>query len=887
MKPLRLEMEAFGPYVEKQVIDFESLAEKGLFLITGETGSGKTTIFDAMMLALYGNSSGSTNDTRTGGSGRNDLNEWRCNQADEKATTMVSLTFSVGERTYRFTRGLQVRRTAVTAFLEAGELDEDGVLVPFFEKITKEMMTKKAEELIGLTSEQFRRVVLLPQGQFEKFLTAKSDEKEGVLTAIFEAERWKRYADKLYEKTAARLQELKSEHDKMMTLLNDAGCETSEELEAKIAALKKEDKQAEAAHKAFAGEKKREKLNEDRGLAEAFKPLHELEKKRDRMVAQKPEIQKLLDASKRAVKANAVRGELDEKERAASEAKLRANDRAAKAAKLPALEQAAAKAKEALDKHLATSPVEELNRQIGEYQSKSESYRVIGERKAAYDKEKAAYIQEKNKADAATAAYEKALEKAREAKEEYDRAREKATDCRDRYFKGIYGTLAEELEQDKPCPVCGSTEHPHPAPKTQDSVDKATVEAAETSEKVNRERWDAAEKSRQQADEAQKNADKTLTEIKERGTAAKAALEEAQKNLIDGIADAAALDKAVKACKEKITQYETDTDKKKKALDDANAAMTQAKTALETAEGEAKKAQKALDTAAAALQKKLEENGYDSEEAARADMMDEASLRAASEKVTAYKTTGTEVKKSLEETQKKLAGKTEPDATQFDDREREINDEAKTYERQRGERAIRIKQLTDKQARVAELEKHYNAEIEEAERDAIFAKKLRGDSDVGLLRYVLAVMFSQVIGEANRMLQMVHGGRYQLFCTSDGKDRKKGLDLRVHDNRSPEKEGRPVDTLSGGEKFLASLALSIGLSTVAQNSGTPIKALFIDEGFGTLDTTSINDAMDVLNSVRQTDGMIGIISHVELLEDNIPTHLEVVKEDAGSYIRMG
>lgn len=881
MKPLRLEMEAFGPYVGRQVVDFESLAEKGMFLITGETGSGKTAIFDAMMLALYGVSSGE------GSKGRSSLAEWRCNQADEKATTLVSLTFSEGERTYRFTRGRQVRRTALTDFYEAGELDEDGVLIPFLEKITAKEMTTKAEELIGLTSEQFRRVVLLPQGQFEKFLTSESSDKEKVLTAIFEADRWKGYADTFFEKAAARVRELENERETMQALLNEAGCETPEELKEKIAALKKEGKQAEADYKAFDGKKKREKLNEDRRLAEAFKPLHELEKKRDRLETQKDEMKALQDACKRAEKAKAVRGELEEKERAAREAKLREADRNAKAAKLPALEQAAKKAQEALDKHLAASPVEELNRQIGLYQSKSESYQVVGERKTAYDKEKAAYIQEKNKADAATAACEKAREKASKAKDEFDRASAQAKDCRDRYFKGIYGTLAEELEQDKPCPVCGSTEHPHPAPKAPDSVDKATVKAAETSENVSRELWEAAEESRQQAEEAQKNAEKALTEIQGHVTAAKAALEEARKNLIDGIDDADALEKEVRACQDKITQYEADSDKKKKALDEAKADVTQAKTALKTAEDEAKKAQKALDTAAAALQKKLEENGYDSEEAARADMMDEAVYRDKLRRVTEHTTTKKDVEKELKEKRAELSGKTEPDAAQFDAREREISNEETTYATQKGKRDMLVISLTEKQKSVAEMEKHYTAEIVGAQNDEAFAKKLRGDFGVGLLRYVLAVMFGQIVGEANRMLQMVHGGRYQLFCTSETTDRKKGLNLRVHDNRSPEKEGRPVDTLSGGEKFLASLALSIGLSTVAQNSGTPIKALFIDEGFGTLDSTSINDAMDVLNNVRQKDGMIGIITHVKLLEDNIPTHLEVVKENAGSHVRMG
>ncbi len=137
------------------------------------------------------------------------------------------------------------------------------------------------------------------------------------------------------------------------------------------------------------------------------------------------------------------------------------------------------------------------------------------------------------------------------------------------------------------------------------------------------------------------------------------------------------------------------------------------------------------------------------------------------------------------------------------------------------------------------------------------------------------------------MLSKVHGGRYQLFRTDDkGSGNKKGLELKVYDRRSPDdKTGRSVRMLSGGEKFLVSLSLSIGMSTIAQKAGMRIDSLFIDEGFGTLDETSINDAMEILECVRKNSGVIGIISHVKLLEENIATQIEVVKTDNGNYIK--
>ena len=156
---------------------------------------------------------------------------------------------------------------------------------------------------------------------------------------------------------------------------------------------------------------------------------------------------------------------------------------------------------------------------------------------------------------------------------------------------------------------------------------------------------------------------------------------------------------------------------------------------------------------------------------------------------------------------------------------------------------------------------------------------------MGLQRYVLGVLFASVIGEANRMLEKVHGGRYRLYRSdARGAGNKRGLELYIHDARAPEDEGRSVSTLSGGEKFLVSLALSIGLSSVAQRGGIRLGTLFIDEGFGSLDEQSIDDALDVLASIQRSSGMVGIISHVSVLYDTLPSKIEVRKSGQGSRI---
>lgn len=256
------------------------------------------------------------------------------------------------------------------------------------------------------------------------------------------------------------------------------------------------------------------------------------------------------------------------------------------------------------------------------------------------------------------------------------------------------------------------------------------------------------------------------------------------------------------------------------------------------------------------------------------------------EQIVSYDTSCRDNKTALEEKQAELQGRMEPDADLFESRQAEIRAESTVFDRRDGELKTEIQRLEKKLSHLAQKDQHYQEHFRQAESDYAFARKLRGDTGIGIQRYVLAVMFNQVIGEANRMLANVHGGRYQLFRSDDkGTGNKRGLELKVHDNRCPEKEGRSVGMLSGGEKFLVSLALSIGMSTVAQKSGVQIETLLIDEGFGTLDDQSIHDAMNVLDSVRKSSGTIGIISHVQLLEANIPTHLEVIKMETGSTIR--
>lgn len=884
MKPLRLEFQAFGPYKNREVIDFKELEHYGLFLIKGPTGSGKTTIFDAMTFALYGGGSGTDSKSKVG---RNDLLEWRCNQADPKVNTEVEFTFEAQGEVYRFSRRLIQKTKNFHPEYDVSKLDEAGVFVTVFENAKEKEVTEKAEELIGLNKEQFKQVVLLPQGQFEKFLTADSSSKEEILSKIFDTDKWGQYAENFYNKALQKKTELEDYKKKVEDSLGEEGDFLSiEDLESYVEKKRGDITQLEKNYKEYDADGKQKKLNEDKELSAKFDNFHSFEAQLSALEAKSEEIKQIKARVQQAEQVESVRKPITEREEAAKGLEKRREAYNQALEKLsPAKKKLAEKQKEKV-KFEEGSPVESLNKQMGSYEAKRAIYTNLDRLSQEEASAKSAW---KISADKAKKAETEATDAENTAKKlflDLEKNDKEAADTRRHYYAGIYGEIATELTDGEKCPVCGSIHHPEPAKKNEDSVTKAQLDQAEK----DRDKANALFK-KVDAEKAEKQRIYKDTQEKERiahdaYVAAVKVLESSKSGMIDGISTVAELDAAIKRCSSKISEYNDTLHELGDAVTKAAEKLTQVEADIAHAKAEEADAEKRLENAEAELGKALKKQGYGDVNEVIKIMLPIEEQKRLNETVTTHETRLKSVAENIAKARSGLEGLEEPDKTSFAERQSDIDAKTKEFVATYAANERDIKRLDGKIDSLKDTEKKYKGQLDQAEADLKFAKLLRGNTGIGLQRYVLGIMFNQVIAEANNMLKYVHNGRYQIERTNDKiSGNKRGLELIAHDNRKPMERGRNVAMLSGGEKFLVSLALSIGMSAVAQSTGIQIEALFIDEGFGTLDDSSIGDAMEVLRCVRETNSMIGIISHVQLLEGTIGKHIEVCKTEEGSYIQ--
>ncbi len=1008
MIPISVRFSAFGPYVEEQTVDFTKFQPSGLVLIHGETGAGKTVLLDAVTFALYGRSSGGL---------RGDFASMRCLSAPPLAQTMVEFLFEVRGKRYRFTRSLRVRkkRGGNLEYLpeqNAAFLDEAGVWIPFFENPKARDLEQKAQELIGLSCEQFCQVMILPQGQFERLLVAKSEEKEAVLVSLFHAQRWHEIAERLCARANAMRQELDARKTEIKAVLEGFGCPDLAGLE-KLAAEAKEQLAAKTARRqelAGALELQRKLLESETQLSALFEKQEELQKAAAGFALRADEIAKKAAMAAYARRAAAMLPYQERLESLQNACEKRKADRIAGEADLAATQQALVAADGKLEAlHREEPRQEERKALLARLTMLAESYRQLDaartektQAETAWEKARTAAesIQSRlaelllteesirKERDAIFDNYTSRLPALREQAERMSRGKvledkrselcitletseqlcarldrqetqlrlalEQAKEIQEKqralWMANAAFALAQQLREGEPCPVCGSVHHQkdaqllpeHAVTEEQlNAAEKVTEQARqsladcgqkraeavascaavrgelETLEKqaAESERYDeeqfaalrveletaiAQDARRKKLTEQLEKAKLLLENLKKEAKASAVRLAELSTRneraaarfqaLTDqgdpSISNGAVLQLRVEELKKEAEAFERANQQAREQASQAALKAESAKTALEHLFVEEKQAAAQLAEQEARFNRLLAENQFASRMEMKAAVMDSASLKALEQELIDFSAQQAAVNEQLAALTLQLEGKQPPDVAglqaRVDTLEREKADADAQWGALAQESERREKSVRDLHRKTEQLDR----QREVYDKLSGFGKLLRGDSGVSLRRYVLGIMLSSVTAEANRLLRRVHGGRYQLFRSSEGtgRTRKVGLDLEVLDSNSGKRRG--VASLSGGEKFLVSLSLALGLSAVvqAQSGGISMEAMFIDEGFGSLDPQSINDALEVLATVKGSRRLVGIISHVEALKESIGTSIEVVKGRQGSRL---
>lgn len=854
MIPLYLEFQAFGPYPNKEVIDFSRFGSDRLFLIRGETGAGKTVILDAITYALYGRSSGA---------GRGDLGSMRCQHANEKDTTYTSFTFRTNHREYRFERSLYRRKK------RSGTIEYDprqdvfvrndaGEWVPVFANPRKSDVDAEAVRAIGLQYDQFRQVVILPQGQFERLLVANSEDKEAILSSLFGTAAWGEAAERLGENAREKQRFAEQQGVLCRTLLESRSCADEQELAALFNQTSADWKQNALVLETLQQTllELQEELASAVALEQDFLRFEKAQETVNALISQAQSIEQ----KKELLKNRELSGLFHRWEQTNGELISRRRERRCLENDISMIEESIQRLEDNTTHLSKTSAAfEERISHEAEFTEQCAKYREV--EKKEYEIVQTMGIIERLGQEADEIAKEHAV-----SQKTYDKASKQ-------YWKHLEAALADRLSEGKPCPVCGSREHPVPAkPVSGESVSAADLDAIfqktdELSRSMN-EKYTEIQVLRAGIDKIQRD-------LKKEGAYTVEVYWSAQKQLAQIREDKHALERF----RRKLAENTESLAKLRAEREEKRIQKEQAILLLERYEENEKVLRSQLLA--------MDPNALNDPHKKEQHLSEEEYARMEKE-IKAYEVDFAEASALAQALRKQLTGKDRPDVAQLQARydasaaaHKKVEQECVLYEQ-------KLRELEVLQEKYRTEHKKYVELSAAAEKEVRFSRLLRGSSGIGLQRYVLGAMLGVVTEEANRLLRNVHGGRYQIYRTDAamGLTRKSGLEFEVLDRWSGER--RSVTSLSGGEKFLVALSLSIGLSGAVQARAAANKlgAVFIDEGFGTLDHDSMQDALQVLSSIGVSSGLVGIISHVQALQETIPSGILVQKGAHGSTLRV-
>lgn len=944
MRPEKLTISAFGPYADRTEIDFSRLGDSGLYLITGDTGAGKTTIFDAITFALYGQASGQVRDSAM----------FRSKYADTATETFVELVFSYQGKKYQVFRSPEYmapkkRGTGLTLRKAEAQLIYPDERQP----VTKARdVTRAIEELLGLDYEQFTQIAMIAQGDFQKLLLAGTVQRGEIFRQIFHTGIYQQVQLKLKEAAQSRYKEYDEMRRSIAQYLDGVKLRQREGTEAEEFAELKKGK--------FEG-----KLERSLEILKSF--IDQGEKRESELLKQEQEVDQKIRTMENILHLSAQKRNLEQKK-----------DFARKQLEqlLPDLEKASGEAEKYKD---ADQKCEALGILIREKQEQLKKYQVLEQLKKELDEirmqlkkcragqeanirqeqqlhkdmeqlKKERSLLENSQLDLQKAITEKEkrtqrkselngletemrefkglYEATKEQQKKYQAAYEKAQQ-QSEYYQQIFhsfldaqaGILAQELKENEPCPVCGSLSHPHPR-----IISKGRTVTSEIldNEKI---KLDKLEKiSADQSLEAGKLKERSNASWKQIVSGAEELLEEFQefrKETKNGNGQAGdfrtvwkqmilMINREKEQCKNlltesdrKIREAEENTKRKQKVekllenlekekdiLQEKKNSCDREQTGLTTKASENEKQQKNaaeeirqvhLEAGKEVLEKEIREKQQE-----YIDLKENSrKMKETFERFQAEKARITSTIKTLDEQQKEIG----------EIREDEIREQYTESTTQKTELAEKRKELFSIQSGNLEIFRKVQKRKEEmtkAEAEYVWMKNLsdtangnlNGKAKIELETYIQMAYFDRILRRANVRLMTMSSGQYELKRQEQSENRKEkaGLDLNVIDHYNGTE--RSVKTLSGGESFQASLSLALGLSDEIQASagGIRLDSMFVDEGFGSLDEEALSQAVKALSSLADGHRMVGIISHVAELKDRIENKIIVTKQCSGKGV---
>lgn len=908
MRPLKITMSAFGPYAGEVTLDMQKLGKSGIYLITGDTGAGKTTIFDAISYALYGEASGNYRENTT----------LRSKYASADTPTFVELEFEYNNEIYKINRNPEYPRPNKRGegFTKQGANAE--LVMPDGSVITKiKEVSAKVEEIIGINKNQFSQIAMIAQGDFRKLLNCETNERSKIFRKIFKTEPYHNIEIKL----SSLFNELKRNREKEKSgieqYINQLKCNENDTLSLELERAKSGDVLIEDVIK-LAGEiinkdtleytktqKNIESINEEiekinsniklyenqeatkKAYAEASSKLEELKTKRN-------------ECEKAYKSAEAQRERLDDLTRKIN----LINSKMPKYDELKSLENSIKERTQSFEKSnnllklkqqeitLLEKEIDEKSKALEEVKGADLLVQKLTVEKEEINKKAEALKELKTEIDRCKTEQKNlknAQSFAKSALDEYGALENEYNQIYIAFFNEQAGIIADELKDGEPCPVCGSTSHPNLARKSENAPSQADVESAQN----------LVKKAQEKADKARDTASALKSKVDEIAANVKSAAKKlfgTDDNVFDNYnSNINALKKeydcalaSLKTANEKLNLYKKldkeipEIQEKQKSLSDEISKLNTQKASDEAFISENAKRvtsiKSELDFESADLAKdKLNEYTNLSNDIKNTIEKSKNAFDDIKSKYDTQMGTKASLENALNEFKEIDLASLNEKSLKLNEHKKDVDETAKSLYSRIESNKLLVDNISEKRDILKEYDDKYvwlKALSETANGD------ISGKEKITLETFVQMTYFDSIIRKANIRLLTMSDGQYELVRRSDAETLKKNeglaLDVIDHFNGS----SRSVSTLSGGESFMASLCLALGLSDEIQssNGGIKLDTMFVDEGFGSLDGEALDRALSALTSLSQGNRLVGIISHVDALCDRIDNKIVITKD---------